>query len=107
VLVVVHRGTVIDPVQLTITQLPLGGITAALAFAVFSFGGFESAATLAKKTHDAHRAVPRAIMLSAGLSGLFFIVVTYFMVLGMDVDGASIGKSVALFTDLTTHVGIG
>lgn len=51
-LVVVHRGTVIDPVQLTITQLPLGGITAALAFAVFSFGGFESAATLAKKTHD-------------------------------------------------------
>jgi len=107
VLVVVHRGTVIDPVQLTITQLPFGGVTAALAFAVFSFVGFESAATLAKETHDAHRAVPRAIMLSAGLSGLFFVVVTYFMVLGMDDDAASIGKSGAPFTDLTTHVGIG
>jgi amino acid transporter len=107
VLVVVHRGTVVDPVQLTITQLPFGGVTAALAFAVFSFVGFESAATLAKETHDAHRAVPRAIMLSAGLSGLFFIVVTYFMVLGMDDDAAAIGKSGAPFTDLTTHVGIG
>ena len=65
--IVMRHGTVIDPTQLDLSRLPYGGVMSALAFAVFSFVGFESAATLAKETRSAHIAIPRAIMISAAL----------------------------------------
>jgi len=106
-IIVVRHGTVIDPTQLDLTQLPAGGVMSALAFAVFSFVGFESAATLAKETRAAHIAIPRAIMVSAAGVGVFFVVLTYFMVLAMDGDTAAIAGSGAPFADLTTKVGLG
>ena len=105
-LVTVRHGTVIDPTQLTPSNLSLGGTMSALTFAVFSFVGFESAATLAKETVDPQRNVPRAIMLSAALVGLFFVVVTYLMVLGLDGHADVIGKSSSPFADLTAHAGL-
>ena len=107
VLIVVRHGTVVDPVQLDLTALPYGGVMAALAFAVFSFVGFESAATLAKETRDPHITVPRAIMVSAAGVGVFFVVISYLMILGMDGDAAAIGGSGGPFVDLTAKVGLG
>lgn len=107
VLIVVRHGTVVDPVQLDVTALPFGGVMAALAFAVFSFVGFESAATLAKETRDPHITIPRAIMVSAAGVGVFFVVISYLMILGMDGDAAAIGGSGGPFVDLTAKVGLG
>ena len=104
--VTVRHGTIIDPIQLSPSHLSLSGVTSALTFGVFSFVGFESSATLAKETADPGRNVPRAIILSAALAGTFFIVVTYFMVLGMDGNADAIGKSSSPFADLTTHAGM-
>ena len=106
-IVVARHGTVIDPVQLDIAHLPFGGVMSALAFAVFSFVGFESAATLAKETRNPHVAVPRAIMISAAGVGVFFVVMTYLMVLGMGGDTAAIAGSGAPFADLTAKAGFG
>ena len=105
--IVMRQGTVIDPTQLDLTRLPYGGVMSALAFAVFSFVGFESAATLAKETRSAHIAIPRAIMISAAGVGVFFVVLTYFMVLAMGGDTAAIAGSGAPFADLTTKMGLG
>jgi amino acid transporter len=105
--VVARHGGVVDPAQLDIAKLPLGGVTSGLTFAVFSFVGFESAATLAKETRDPRVAVPRAIMISAAGAGLFFVAVTYFMVLGMNGDAAALGASGAPFADLTAKAGLG
>ena len=105
--VTVRHGSVIDPEQLTPSKINLSGVMSALTFGVFSFVGFESSATLAKETADPHLNVPRAVMLSAALAGLFFMVVTYFMVLGMDGNADAIGKSTSPFADLTTHAGMG
>ncbi len=105
--VVSRHGTLIDPVQLDVSSLPFGGVMSALAFAVFSFVGFESAATLAKETRDPHVAIPRAIMISALGVGIFFVVMTYLMVLGMGGDAAAIAGSGAPFADLTAKVGLG
>jgi amino acid transporter len=100
-----HR-TIVDPAQLDLARLPMGGVMSSLAFAVFSFVGFESAATLARETHDPRVAVPRAIMVSAAAAGLFFVVVTYLMVLCMGGDVAAIAASGAPFADLTARAGL-
>jgi amino acid transporter len=106
-MVTARHHTIIDPAQLDLRRLPLGGVMSGLAFAVFSFVGFESAATLSKETHDPHVAVPRAIMFSAAAVGLFFVVVTYLMVLGMGGDVAALAASGAPFADLTARAGLG
>src|SRR5213079_854046 len=68
--VVFQRGTVIDPRQLDFTSLGYGGIMTSLTFAVFSFVGFESSATLARETRNPERNVGLAVTLSAMLAGL-------------------------------------
>ena len=105
-IVVVRHGTVIDPVQLNIAKLPFGGVMSALAFAVFSFVGFESAATLAKETRNPERTIPVAVTLSAALVGIFFVVMAYFMVLGMNDKADIIGNSSSPFAEMTARAGL-
>ncbi len=102
-----RHGSLIDPRQLDIAALPAGGITSALAFAVFSFVGFESAATLARETRDPAIAVPRAIMGSAIGVGLFFAAMAYLMLLGMDDDAGAIAASGSPFAEMTLRAGLG
>jgi amino acid transporter len=99
--VVAKKGTVIDPVQLNIGKLPVAGIMSAMAFAVFSFVGFESSATLAKESNNPHRNIPLAVMGSAAAAGLFFTIIAYFMVLGMNDKADVIGNSGSPFADMT------
>lgn len=106
--VVVHqRGTVIDPKQLDFGSLGYGGIMTSLTFAVFSFVGFESAATLARETRNPARNVGLAVTMSALLAGLFFVAITYFMVLGMEDDTRALGDSSAPFIAMTERAGLG
>ena len=100
-LVVGKHGTVVDPAQLNITKLPFGGVMSAMAFAVFSFVGFESSATLAKESNNPQRNVPFAVMGSVVVAGLFFTVLAYFMVLGMNDNAGAIGNSSSPFADMT------
>jgi amino acid transporter len=105
-IILIRRGTVIDPVQLDLSHFRFGGITSALAFAVFSFVGFESAATLAKEARDPARAVPRAVLLSAGIAGLFFVGITYAMMLAVGGDPKILSGSSSPFTEITTRAGL-
>ena len=45
----------------------------------FSFTGFDSLSSLAEETHDTANTLPKAIFLTALISGLIFIVATYFL----------------------------
>jgi amino acid transporter len=105
-IVLVRHGTAVDRPQLDIPHLGWGGIVSALTLAAFSFVGFESAATLAKEARDPTRAIPRAIMLSAGLAGLFFTVITYAMVLGVGDEARVLANSSAPFAEITTRAGL-
>jgi amino acid transporter len=100
-LVVAHKGTVVDPQQLNIGKLPIAGIMSAMAFAVFSFVGFESAATLAKEARNPQKAVPFAVMGSVAGAGIFFTVISYFMVLGDGDNTQAIATSSSPFSDMT------
>jgi amino acid transporter len=100
-IVVAKHGTVIDPVQLNLGKLPVGGIMSAMAFAVFSWVGFESSATLAKESANPQRNIPLAVVGSAAVSGVFFTVMCYFMVMGSGDNTTAIGNSGSPFSDMT------
>ena len=105
-IVVGKHGTVVDPTQLDLSKIPVGGVMSAMAFAVFSFVGFESAATLAKESANPRRNVPFAVIGSAAAAGIFFTVMAYFMVLGMSDNAKAIGGSSSPFADMTTAAGL-
>jgi amino acid transporter len=104
-LLVDRHGTVIDPVQIS-DKVKLGSVMSSLTFAVFSFVGFESAATLAKETRNPERTIPLAVLLSAGVVGLFFTVMAYLMVMGVNDDADKLGSSESPFADMAAAAGL-
>jgi amino acid transporter len=104
--VVAKHGTVVDSTQLDVSKLKFGGVMSALTFAVFSFVGFESAATLAKESSNPQRNVPIAIIGSAAVAGAFFCILSYCMVMGMDDNAGAIGNSSSPFADMTNKAGL-
>ncbi|HTR17334.1 MAG TPA: APC family permease [Acetobacteraceae bacterium] len=104
--VIAKNGSIVDHVQFSAESLKPGPVMSALTFSVFCFVGFESAATLAKEARDPTRTVPLAITLSAGIVGLFFVALSYFMLLGMGDDAKALGASTSPFTDLTARAGL-
>jgi amino acid transporter len=65
--------------------LVIGG----LAFAMFSFGGFETATALAEECRDPRRDIPRAVIGSVLFCGIFFVIVTYATSIGYGVREAT------------------
>jgi amino acid transporter len=80
-----------------------------LVFAILSFAGFEGAATLSEETENPRRTVPLAMLGSVLGSGLFFIVVSYAVVLGFGTDRMSaLAASQAPLDELArTNIGPG
>ena len=77
-----------------------------LTFAVFSFVGFESAATLAKEARDPGRAIPLAVIVSCGAAGLFATVMAYLMMMTVGDDPGRIANAASPFTDMTEAAGL-
>ena len=101
------QGTVVDPPQLAISSFKYGALFSALPFVIFSFVGFESAATLAKESANPRRDIPIAVMGCAAFAGIFFTVTAYFMVFGMGHDTAAMGRSSSPFGDVAARAGLG
>ena len=57
----------------------LGKLITGATILCFSFTGFDSLSSLAEETKDTKRTLPRAIFLTALISGLIFVFATYFM----------------------------
>jgi amino acid transporter len=93
-------------------QLQLAGVTAdqirlGLVLALFSFVGFESAASLGSEAKDPLRTIPSAIIRSAVLVGLFFIFSSYVLVLGFHGNPDTLDKSGAPLHVLADKSGFG
>lgn len=107
VLVVRAHGGASDPAQWRVDSFNYGGVFSALPFVIFSFVGFESAATLAKESANPRRNIPLAVIGCAAFAGIFFTLMAYFMVLGSGGDTAALGRSSAPFGDVAARAGIG
>jgi len=99
-IVVARRGQLVDPPQFHFAALNLNGLKAGLILAIFSFVGYESAATLGAEARHPLVNIPRAIIYSAVISGLFFMVTAYVAVLGFRGLGQDLGTSDAPFSAL-------
>ena len=71
------------------------GLRLGLVLALFSFVGFESATTLGAEARNPLKTIPRAVIQSALLAGVIFIVCAYTEVLGLRVAGQDLGTSQA------------
>ena len=104
-----HSGgasSVIDRPQLNLHAMSPRGIGLGVMLAIFSFVGFESATTLGAEARNPLRTIPRAVIQSALLAGVFFVVVTYGEVLGFRSSSISLGDSANPFRFLCTQAGL-
>ncbi len=105
-LVLFQHGLHIDPSQLHLTEMTGGGLRLGLVLALFSFVGFESATTLGAEARNPLRTIPRVVIESAVIAGLFFVVSAYSEVLGFHAVGQDLGTSEAPMHVLANVAGI-
>ena len=94
-LLLVHQGWHWDPEQLHLHGMTGSGLRLGLVLALFSFVGFESATALGSEARNPLKTIPRAVVQSAALAGVFFIVCAYAEVLGFHTAGQELGASQA------------
>lgn len=106
VLVLLRHGAHLDSAQMHLTAMTGSGLRLGLVLALFSFVGFESATTLGAEARNPLKTIPRVVIESAVIAGLFFIVSAYAEVLGAHVAGQDLGTSDAPMHILANVAGI-
>ncbi|HMD16028.1 MAG TPA: APC family permease [Terriglobales bacterium] len=92
-LLLLRHGWHLDREQLHLHGMTGSGLRLGLVLALFSFVGFESATTLGSEARNPLHTIPRAVIQSAILAGVFFIVCAYAEVLGFHTAGQDLGAS--------------
>jgi amino acid transporter len=99
VLVLLRHGLHGDPNQSHLRGVTPGGFRQGLVLALYSFVGFESATAMGAEARNPLKAIPRAVILTAVLGGIFFTICAYVEVLGLGMSGKDLGT-----TELPMHV---
>lgn len=105
-IIMYQKGVCFDTPQLQVSQMSLSGIKAGLVLAIFSYVGYESATTLGEEAKNPLKAIPRSVILSAVISGIFFMITSYVAVLGFRGLKTTLDQSTAPFNDLATNAGV-
>jgi amino acid transporter len=96
-ILLVRNGPHLDIPQLTLQNATPSGIRLGVVLAIFSFVGFESATTLGHEARNPLRTIPRALIQSAVLSGLFFLAGAYIETFAFRQIHTDLGTSTAPF----------
>jgi len=104
-LLIRKHGLHIDPAQFTLHGVRWSGVRLGVVLAMFSFVGFESASTLGGEAKNPLKTIPRAVIQSALLSGLFFIAASYTEVLGFPASAGTLDQSASPMSVLATAAG--
>jgi amino acid transporter len=94
-LVLVRHGWHLDWPQFQLQGMSGKGLRLGLVLALFSFVGFESATALGEEARNPLKTIPRAVIQSALLAGVIFIVCAYTEVLGLRTVGQDLAVSEA------------
>jgi amino acid transporter len=97
----------VDTAQLTLEGATPSGALVAVVLVVFGFSGFESSTALGAEAKKPLVNIPRSILQSVVLAGLFFTVMTYIVVLGFKGTGMSLAESEAPLHTLANSIGWG
>src|SRR5260370_12322988 len=99
-----ESGLAVDPKEVALEGATLAGAGPAIVFAIFSYVGFESAATLGKETRNPTVIIPRAVVASAVIAGLFFTFTTFITVMGFGDDADKLGMSAEPLSHISTGI---
>ncbi len=102
-----HKGFALDLSQLTLQGVTPGHIATGMVLVMFAFSGFESATSLGDEAKKPLKTIPRAVMGSVVLAGLFFTFTTFIEVMGFQGTGVAIATSEEPLSFLSEHYGIG
>jgi amino acid transporter len=86
------------------------GLLTAVVYTIFSFVGFESATTLGDEARQPRRTIPRAVMLTTLVVGIFFVIVSYAVTIGYGTSPAhasALASAATPFNTLADHYGSG
>ena len=95
-----NHGFALDLKQNRLEGAGLGSVAQSIVFGIFSYVGFESAATLGKETRNPTKVIPQAVILTPILAGTVFVITTYLIVQGFDDDTAKLGTSAGPLSDI-------
>ena len=101
-----HHGFAIDVPQISLEHTTPGGITAGIVLAVFGFSGFESSTSLGDEAKDPLKSIPKSVVQSTILAGVFFIVMAYIEVLGFRGASIDLAKTDAPLDYLAHQAGV-
>ncbi len=73
----------LDTAQFDVGALPWSSVGLGVVVAIFSLVGFECATAFGDEAKDPLKSIPKAVSLSLILTGVFFVFVTYVMVMGV------------------------
>jgi amino acid transporter len=106
VLLPIHLGLRIDTSQFRLQGVSFKGLGPALVLSIFSFVGFESATTLGGEAREPLKTIPRAVLQSALLAGVFFMLCAYSEVLGFRGESTALSDSASPMHLLSAKVGV-
>ena len=92
-LVLFRHGLHGDPNQLHLRGVTPSGFRQGLVLALYSFVGFEAATAMGSEARNPLKAIPRAVILTATLGGVFFAICAYTEVLGLGMSGKDPGTA--------------
>ncbi|MDE1896110.1 MAG: APC family permease [Rhodospirillales bacterium] len=79
--VLAFHGFAVDTTQFAISSVPWSALPLGVVVAVFSLVGFESCTAFGDESRNPLKSIPRGVLASLIISGLFFVFVTYVEVL--------------------------
>jgi amino acid transporter len=87
VAVLVHKGQVVDSSQLKLAGVDGSALFNGCVITFFAFAGFESSSALGLEARKPHRAIPRALIGSVLIGGVFFTFNAYSQQRGLGLNG--------------------
>jgi amino acid transporter len=99
--VLFSHGIHIDTAQVQLKGVGVHGMSLAVVACIFSLVGFESATALGSEARNPLRNVPRAVLWSLILTGLFMVVMSYVEVFGTRHYGTPLSAITAPLTTLS------
>ncbi|HEY9622395.1 MAG TPA: APC family permease [Crinalium sp.] len=106
-IVLIKTGFRLDVQQFTLQGVSPENLRLGLVLSVFSFVGFESATALGDEAKNPLRSIPRAVLASVIIPGLFFVILSYTEVLGFRSSSVPLNQSDAPLGVLATQAGVG
>jgi amino acid transporter len=99
-------GFQFDKDQFKLKGVTISSLGPALVLSMFSFVGFESAASLGGEAREPLKTIPRAVLQCAILAGVFFMLCSYSEVLGFRGESSQLSDSTSPLHLLANKAGI-